>query len=84
MNMMMKIKMVLTRLTFELGAPNFAWLQIQIIPTDDDNVHVEDDVDYDDNDYNSDDDDEDQNGNNSANFQARSSRCCVVIDVDNT
>ena len=89
MNMMMKIKMVITRLIFELGAPKFAWQQIQIIPTDDDNDHVDNDVDYDDKDGDSDDDDdevddEDQNGNTSANFQARSSRFCIVIDLDNT
>ena len=90
-----KIKMVITRLIFELGAPNFARQQIQIIPTDDENDHGDDDDgndddsdDDDDNDDESEDDDElddeDQNGNNSANFQARSSRFCMVIDQDNT
>ena len=47
---------------------------------------------YDDNDHGDDDDsddddeldDEDQNANNSANFQARSSRFCMIIDLDNT
>ena len=82
MNMMMKIKMVITRLIIELGAPNFVWQQVQIIPTDDDNDHVDDDVNYDDKDDDSDNDDkldyEDQNGNTSANFQARSSRFCMV------
>ena len=69
MNMMMKIKMVITRLIFKLGAPNFARQYIQIIPTDDDNDHVEDDVDYDDIDDDDEHDDEDQNGHNSANFE---------------
>ena len=84
MNMMMKIKMIKTQLIFELGTPNFVWQQIQIIPTDD----VDDDVDYDDNDndrHNDDElDDEDLNFNNSANFQAKSSRFCMIIYLKNT
>ena len=50
MKMMMEIKMIKTQLIFELGTPNFVWQQIQIIPKDDDNNYVDDDVDYDDND----------------------------------
>ena len=54
-----------------------------IISTDDDNNYIDDDVDNDDNDDDSDNDDElddeDQNCNNSANFQASSSRLCMVI-----
>ena len=88
MKMKMKIKIIKTQLIFELGTPNFVWQQIQIIPKDDDNNYVDDDVDYDDNDDESDNDDElddeDQNCNNSANFQARSSRLCMVIYLENT
>ena len=89
MMMMMMIKMIKTQLIFELGTPNFVWQQIQIIPKDDDNKYVDDDVDYDDNDDDSDNDDdeledEDQNCNNSANFQAESSRFCMVMYLDNT
>ena len=80
MNMMMKIKMVITWLIFELGAPNFAWKQIYIIPSDDDNDHGDDDDNYDDDEH----DDEDNDGHNSANFQTRSFRFCMVIDPDNT
>ena len=58
-----------------------------IISTDDDNDHGDDDDNYDDNDNDSDDDDnelddEDQICNKSANFQARSSRFCMVIDLE--
>ena len=65
-----------------------------IISTDDDNDHGDDDDDdnYDDNDDDNNDDSDDDNEhddeyqicNNSANFQARSSRFCMVIDLDNT
>ena len=59
-----------------------------IISTDDDNDIGDDDDNYDDNDDDSDDDneldDDDQICNNSANFQARSSRFIMVIDLDNT
>ena len=37
--------MAITQPIFKLGLPDFAWQQIQIIPTDDD----DDDNDYDDN-----------------------------------
>ena len=47
-----------------------------IISTDDDNDHGDDD----DNEL----DDEDQICNNSANFQARSSTFCMVVDVDHS
>ena len=53
-----------------------------IISTDDYNDHRDDDVNCDDNDDEL--DDEDQNCNNSANFQARSSRFCMVIYLDST
>ena len=88
--MMMKIKMDIARPNLKLGAPDFAWQQIQIIPTDDENDHGDDDDDYDDNDDDSDDDDddelddEDQNGHYSVNFPAKSSIFCMVIDVYNT
>ena len=42
---------------------------------------------YDDDDKNDegiDDNDEKQNGHNSSNFQARISRFCMVVDLDNT
>ena len=59
-----------------------------IISTDDNNDHGDDDENYDDNDNDSDDDneldDEDQICNKSANFQARSSRFCMVIDLEST
>ena len=59
-----------------------------IISTDDDNDNGDDDDNYDDNDDDSDDDneldDDDQICNNSANFQARSSRFSMMIDLDNT
>ena len=59
-----------------------------IISTDDYNDHGDDDDTYGDNDEDSDDDneidDEDQICKNSANFQARSSRFCMVIYLDNT
>ena len=55
------------------------------ISTDDENDHGDDDDNYDDNDDNdSDDDNEDQICNKSANFQARSSRFCMVIDLEST
>ena len=73
MNMMTKIKMVINWTIIELGDLNFAWQQIQIKPTDDNNN------DYDDEHY-----DEDQNGHNLANFQAMSLIFCMVIDLDNT
>ena len=47
----------------------------------------DDDNDENDDDYNDDDDehnDEDQNCHNSANFQARRSRFCMVIGLHNT
>ena len=47
-----------------------------IISKDDDNDHDDDD----DNEL----DDEDQIFNKSANFQAMSSRCCMVIDLEST
>ena len=54
--------MDVTQSICQLGAPNFAWQQIQIIPKDDDNDQGDDD-DYDDdydNDYDDDElDDED-------------------------
>ena len=49
----------------------------------DDNNYVVDDVDYDDSDNDDELIDEDQNCNNSANFQARSSRLCMVIYLEN-
>ena len=85
MNMMMKIKMIQTQLIFEIGTPNFVWQQIYV-----DNNYVVDDVDYNDNGDDSDNDnddeldDEDQNCNNSANFQDRRSRLCMVIYLENT
>ena len=54
-----------------------------IILTDNDNYHGDDD-DYDDNNDDDEYDDEDHNGHNSANFQARSFRLCMIIDLDNT
>ena len=39
---------------------------------------------FDDDDNDNDDDDENQNGHNSANFQARTSSFCMVVDLDNT
>ena len=56
----------------------------------DNNKYVVDNVDYNDNGDDSDNDnddeldDEDQNCNNSANFQARNSRLCMVIYLENT
>ena len=59
-----------------------------VVDTDVDNNYIGDDISYDDNDDYSDNvdklDDEDQNCNNLANFQARSSRFCMVIYLDNT
>ena len=55
-----------------------------IISTDGDNDHGDDDDDYDDNDDDNELDEEDQICNNSANFQARNSRFCTVVDLDNT
>ena len=61
-----------------------------ITSTDDDTDHGDDDENYDDNYNDSDDDDdnelddEDQICNKSANFQARSSRFCMVIDLEST
>ena len=59
-----------------------------IISTDDDHDIGDDDDNYDDNDDDSDDDneldDEYQICHNSANFQARSSIFCMVINLDNT
>ena len=80
LNMMMMIKMLITWSIIELGDPNFAWQQIQIIPKDDTNNNDDDDNEGDD-DYG---DDKDQNGRKSDNFQARSLRFCKVIDLDNT
>ena len=59
------------------------------MPTDDDNYHGDDGDNYDDNDDDDSDDDdeldyEDQNGHYSANFQVRSSRFCMLIDLYNT
>ena len=58
------------------------------ITTDDYNYHCYDGDIYDDNDDDDSDDDElvdeDQNGHYSANFQARSYRFCMVIDLYNT
>ena len=88
MNMMMKNKIDITRLIFELGAPNLAWEQIKKIRKLDDKDHGDDRDGYDDNDDYSDDDDElddeDQNDKNSANFQATSSRLCMLIHLYNT
>ena len=94
MNMMMKIKMAIAWPNLKLRAPDFAWYQIQIIPTDDDNDRGDDDIDSDgngddndDNGYADDNDDyadEDHNGDNLAHFQARSFRLCMIIDRDNT
>ena len=87
MNMMMKIKMAIARPNLKLGAPDFAWQQSQIIPMDDDNDRGDDDVDSDGNGDDNDEDeydDEDHNGHNSTNFQARSFRLCMIIDLDNT
>ena len=81
MNMTMKIKMVITGTIIYLGDPNFAWQQIQIIPTDDNNNNNDEDDECDD-DYEH--YDEDQNGRKSANFQAMSLRFRMVIDLDNT
>ena len=47
---------------------------------DDDNNDNDDDNDDDDDEHNG----EDQNGHNSDNFQARKSRFCMVIDLNNT
>ena len=80
-NMMMKIKMVIAWPIIELGDPNFAWQQIQIIPKDDTNNDDDDDYNEGDDDYG---DHKDQNGHKSDNFQARSLRFCKVIDLDNT
>ena len=59
-----------------------------IISTDEYNDNGNDDDNYDDNDDDSDDDnevdDDDQICNKSGNFQARSSRFSMVIDLDNT
>ena len=53
-----------------------------------DDTNDDDDKDNDDGDNDGDDDDkhddEDQNDQNSANFQARNSKLCVVADLDNT
>ena len=48
-------------------------------------THKEDDYgDDDDNDEDVDDDENYQNGHNSANFQARTSKVYMVVDLDNT
>ena len=48
--------MTITQSFFKLGPPDFAWWQIQSIPTDNDNVHNDDDNDnFDDNDDHDDD-----------------------------
>ena len=86
-NMMMKIKKAIDRPNQKIIAPDFAWYQIQIIPTDDDNDRGDDDIDADGNGDDNDDDeyaDQDHNGHNSANFQARSFRLYMIIDLDNT
>ena len=82
MNFMMMKKMAFNQQIFKQGDPDFEWKKIWIIPTDDENDHGDDYDDYDDNDDDSDDDD--QNDNNSANFQARSSKFCMVMDLDIT
>ena len=65
----------ITQSFFMLEPPDFAWKQIYIVPTDDD----------DENDDNDDDDDyDDENGHNSAHFQARLSRFCMILDLCNT
>ena len=69
MKIMMMMTMAIARPNLKLGAPDFAWQQIQIIPTDDENDRGADDVDYDGNgDGNDNDDDEhddkDQNCHN--------------------
>ena len=51
--------MAITWPIFKLGPPDFAWKQIQIIPTDDD----KDINDTDDNDDDNDDTNDDNNGN---------------------
>ena len=68
-----------------LGPPDFAWKQIQIVPTDDDDE-------YDNNDYYDDDDDDDDGGDDddddynckAVNFQARTSRFCMVVDLNSS
>ena len=84
MIMMMTIKMAIALPNLKLGAPDFAWQQIQLIPTDDYNDRGNDDVDSDGNGDDNEHDDEDHNGHNSANFQAMSFRLCMIIDLDIT
>ena len=76
----------ITQSFFKLEPTNFAWKQIQIISIndddeDDDNDHDHDDGDGDDEDN---DDDNDYYSCNSVNFQARTSRFCMEINIDNT
>ena len=65
---MMLMKMSITLPIFKLGPPNFAWEQIQTIPTNDDNEDDDndngDDDNEDDNYDDHEDDDEKQNGHN--------------------
>ena len=85
------IKIPITRPFLKLRAQDFEWQQFWIIKTHDDNdfcdVNIEvdsddngDDNDNDDNEH----DDEDHYHHNSTNFQARSFRFCMILDLENT
>ena len=68
----------MTRTIFKLGGPDFVWYKISIIPKVDTNSDNDNDYDDHHNDDDDDEHDEDQNCHNSANFQARRSRFCMV------
>ena len=74
--MMMKIIIALTWPFLNLGAPNFAQQQIQILPRDGD----EDYKNHDDDDHNDDDDNDDDYSCNSANFEASSSQDLQILN----
>ena len=86
MKMMIKTKMGITQLIFKRGPSYFARQQIYIIPKDNDNDNnYTDDNDNNDNENQYDeDDDKNKNGHNSAYFQARISRFCIIVDIYNT
>ena len=73
---------VITQSFFMLGPPDFAWKQIQIVPTDDDDEYDNNDY-YDDDDDGGVDDDDDYNCK-AVNFQARTSRFCMVVDLNSS
>ena len=79
--MMMKMNISITQSIFKLGPPYFSWKQIYIIPTI---CFIENDDNDNDDDDNDDKDDEDYYSFNSVNFQVRTSRFCMKVNLHNT